>query len=374
MKRATILLVALMLIVSVSAMAGPKDKLHVPPNGENTKGLLDCTNAIPIDCGDSYQGTTVGGDMNVAYYSCNSWNEAGPEVVFELVLPPPSTYSVTASVTPDGCDLDVYFLGSCDEDDCLGYGDSSVTVSDLDPGTYYIVVDSYGSTNTGCPFTLDVACTEIVPPCCPFSVDCCVLDFNIQNCGWWSLPCDGESVWEWGVPVGIPDVACDDVPVTHVLGTVLGGNYAYNSGEIAAVGPINVDEACYCLEICHYYDIESDYTAWDGANVKVSADMGQTWTLVTPADGYDGVAEACGGYGDLKCICGEPVFHGDSVTFVRDCFDLTEFAGQQLLVGFFFGSDGSVNYPGWYIKWVKLGGEVTPVENSTWGSIKAMYR
>ena len=43
--------------------------------------------------------------------------------------------------------------------------------------------------------------------------------------------------------------------------------------------------------------------------------------------------------------------------------------------GFFFGSDGSIVYPGWYVKWIKTGGgHTTPVEDSSWGAIKAMYR
>lgn len=372
MRTATIVVLMVVFFVSAIAMASPKEKEFVAPI-EGTKGLLDCTNAIAIDCGGTYQGTTVGGAMNVSTYSCVGWTESGPEMVFELELLPPSVYGVTAGITPNGCDLDVFILGSCDESDCLAYGDNAATASDLTAGTYYIVVDGYGGAE--CGFTLDVTCTEITPPCCPAAMYCCVHDFNINNCGWWRLPCDGASTWEWGVPVGIPAVACDDVTVTHVLGTTLAGSYPASSGEIAAVGPVNVDASCYCLEICHYYDIESDYTAWDGGNVKVSPDMGQTWYLVTPARGYDGVAEACGGYYDLLCVCGEPVFHGNSGTFVRDCFDLTPFAGQQLLVGFFFGSDSYQSTDlGWYIKWVKLGGETSAVEGKTWGCIKAMYR
>jgi hypothetical protein len=45
------------------------------------------------------------------------------------------------------------------------------------------------------------------------------------------------------------------------------------------------------------------------------------------------------------------------------------------MIGFFFGSDGSVQYPGWYVKWVKLGGNAPiSIEDSSWGRIKSMYR
>ena len=60
---------------------------------------------------------------------------------------------------------------------------------------------------------------------------------------------------------------------------------------------------------------------------------------------------------------------------VCDCFDLSDFIGQDVWFGFFFGSDGSITYPGWYIKWIKTGGgQVSPVEDTSWGAIKAMYR
>jgi hypothetical protein len=44
------------------------------------------------------------------------------------------------------------------------------------------------------------------------------------------------------------------------------------------------------------------------------------------------------------------------------------------LIGFFFGSDSSDHWGGWYILWANLGTDKTPVEATTWGTIKAMYR
>lgn len=215
------------------------------------------------------------------------------------------------------------------------------------------------------------------PPCCPCERYCFEHDFNLSDYGFSTLPCNGASVWQWGTDDLIPSVACNDTAVTYILGTVLNGAYPALSGEGAIIGPVCINEDCWCLDLCHYYDIESDYTPWDGANVKVSADYGASWTIVEPHRGYDAeIAEPCGGYYDLRCVCDEPVFHGDSVTFIRDCFDLTAFEEKEILIGFFFGSDdydsGDI---GWYIKWARIGGdEPTPVESKTWGSIKALYR
>jgi len=215
------------------------------------------------------------------------------------------------------------------------------------------------------------------PQSCPFPHVCWIMDFNIC-CGegvTYDL-CNGVDVWEFGSPAPgtIPDLACDDVPVTHVLGTVLSGDYLHSSGHVAIVGEldhgglIEITDDCPILEICHYYYTEGYY---DGGNVKVSVD-GVTWTLIHPEAGYpeDSITTS------NPCIPSEPAFSGDSVTFVRDCFDLSQYVGQTIMIGFFFGSDSSVSsYPGWYIKWIKVGGEeISPVEGTSWGSIKALYR
>ncbi len=215
-------------------------------------------------------------------------------------------------------------------------------------------------------------CPEAPPePCCPSEYLCYVIDFNEMGCQWQSIPCGiGPIPWQWGIPTGIPTVACDGVAVTNILATNLTGDYPVASGEAAIIGPYNVTENCLCMELCHYYDIESGY---DGGNVKISTDSGQTWSLLYPHDGYDDVLDS--GTYVAECVGGEEVFTGASGTFVRDCFDLSQYVGSTVMIGFFFGADSSVTYPGWYIKWVKLGSdETSPVKDSSWGNIKAMYK
>lgn len=217
-------------------------------------------------------------------------------------------------------------------------------------------------------------CGEVPPePCCPFDNDCYVVDFNDPGTedDWYPIECGlGPIPWEWGAPVGIPATACDGVPVTTVLATVLAGNYPVSRGQGAVIGPFDITANCSCLELCHYYDIESGY---DGGNVKVSTDGGATWTLVYPFYGYDDILDSTSYI--AECVWMEEVFCGYSVSFIRSCFDLSDYIGQTILVGFFFGADSSVTYPGWYIKWAKIGSdEYSPVESTTWGVIKALYR
>ena len=373
--RALTIVLAILLIASVAVADKKVDGVGVPSGTR----ALDCTNAIPINCGDAVAGDNTGMPNNVVNYGCTTLSENGGEVVYELVLPEGLCQEVTVTMVPGGCDLDLFFLGSCDESDCLYYSGTTSTetivTGCLEPGTYYIVVDGYGSSYPGaeCPFDLTVDCVECdcpVPPCCPFENTIYMIDFNVDP-SYWLLPCGGASVWEWGPLTNpeVPEIACDDVPVTNILGTIIAGDYLPSGGEIAAVGPFFITEYCTCLELCHFYDTEASY---DGCNVKVSVDGGTTWTLLVPARGYDQSTNS-----SPMCIPSEQAFsgHQNNTAFLRDCFDITDYAGMEIIVGFFWGNDSSVNYPGWYIKWVKIGSDdSSPVEDSSWGNIKAMYR
>jgi len=360
-------LTAILIVALAIGAATAKKDWTEPVQG--SRGLLDCTAAIDINCGDSVQGSNVGLPNNVDYYSCVGWNEGGGEAVYKLVLD--DCYIVTATISGMIADLDVFLLGSCDEDDCLAYGNSNATTGCLVAGTYYIVVDGYNGAADS--FTLDVACEPCdcpEQPCCPSIYTCYVVDFNESPGGFVVEPCEGDPIWEWGVPVGIPGIACDDVPVTNVLGTLLGGDYV-PCGERAIIGPFEINEYCWCMELCHFYDTEANY---DGGNVVVSTDGGATWQIITPQRGYDGVGSAYG----AACTMGQPIFTGHqfNTAFLRDCFNLEQFIGQSILIGFNFGADSSVFYPGWYIKWVKIGSDepTSPVENTSWGRVKSMYR
>jgi hypothetical protein len=376
MKFATILLSLLMVFATVMpVVAGDKDK----PDGpvfDQSRGLLNCANAIPIQCGVPVTGTNAGIASLVTLYSGCTWNEKGGEVVYTLTLPGPNLWTFTATLSAYTNDPDIFICSACDEATNVGVplcGDSYQTASMKPAGTYYIVVDQYGSSTPTNPatWTLTVTCTEVLPPCCPFPQNCYFLDFNQSPNGWTSLACGlGPVPWAWGVPTGIPTVACDAVPVTNVLVTGLAGNYPVSKGEAAVVGPFQIFNGCKCLELCHYYYMEG----YDGGNVRVSTDNGATWTRIAPAGGYPGVISSYST--STQCLVAtEPCFNGNSTTFVRSCFDITQYQGQTILVGFFFGADSSISYRGWAIKWLKIGGtDITPVEGSSWGSIKALYR
>jgi bacillopeptidase F (M6 metalloprotease family) len=71
----------------------------------------------------------------------------------------------------------------------------------------------------------------------------------------------------------------------------------------------------------------------------------------------------------------EEGFTGHNATWGWDCFDLSQFMDQEVVLCFDFGSDSSVTYPGWYIAQVRVGSDSpSPVEGETWGQIKGMFK
>jgi hypothetical protein len=377
MRRVAIALVLILVVTAGEAGAGhigqqwkEVRKPTEPPSEVLTRGSLDCSVAIPIAVGETIWSSNIGAPTNVdGYPECISWSEEGGEVVFELTLDGPSNQDIGISLwyRPDLCDLDWFFLGSCDESDCLEFDNYSWPIDDLAPGTYYLVVD--GFTGDECDFVVAVYPNEPVPECSPILSACHTWDFNSSDEEFVHLEC-GYTVlsWEWGpAPAGIPETACGGTPVTNVLSTGLSGSYPSYAADAVLIGPVLVGEDCSCLEICHYYSMQR----WDdGGMVGLTTDGGTTWSLLTPARGYDEIGDW-----DNSCIGPWPCFSAVGAgEFVVDSFDITPWIGSEVSIGFFFGADGSVEYAGWNILWAAIGTSENPVEHSSWGAIKALYR
>jgi len=140
-------------LATVGGELAKKIEAETLPPGSSTRALY-CGDALEPDCGDGVDGSNVGLNSTADSYSCVGWSETGGEVVYELVLT--GATIVSATLSDMSADLDVFLLGSCDEGDCLEYGDNSLTSDCLDPGTYYIVVDGYYGAESD--FTLSVTC------------------------------------------------------------------------------------------------------------------------------------------------------------------------------------------------------------------------
>ncbi len=119
---------------------------------------LDCNNAITLTCGVIYSGPSSTANSLVDAYACNTWTETGPERVHTIT--PQANGSITAQLSNYTGDLDVYILGSCDPNDCIGtVGSDNATYANAVAGqTYYIVVDA--DDGSGSAYDIVVDCPQ----------------------------------------------------------------------------------------------------------------------------------------------------------------------------------------------------------------------
>lgn len=102
------------------------------------------------------------------------------------------------------------------------------------------------------------------------------------------------------------------------------------------------------LTFDHFYDIEEQ---WDFGMVQVSTDNGETWTSLQNDNTRSDVVEE--GYPTIKENV--PGFTGTNSDWTTETFDLSAYAGKDVLVSFRNLTDWGSNNPGWFVKNVKLG-------------------
>jgi len=86
-----------------------------------------------------------------------------------------------------------------------------------------------------------------------------------------------------------------------------------------------------------WYQIEED---WDYAYVEVSTDGGKTWDLLSGPSSTTSNPNG-NSFG--------PAYTGSSNGWIKETFDLTPYAGKQILFRFEYVTDDAVNQPGWLI-------------------------
>lgn len=133
------------------------DKNPKPADPDFSPGRVtfDCTARDTLDLFVGFQAqiadSTTASENNLPGYGCRSWNEQGPENIYRLDLA--DNLELFAALRnfddPTGLpdeDLDIFLLSDCDSDSCLAGENLEFSIT-LDPGTYYLVVDGYGSSN-----------------------------------------------------------------------------------------------------------------------------------------------------------------------------------------------------------------------------------
>lgn len=101
------------------------------------------------------------------------------------------------------------------------------------------------------------------------------------------------------------------------------------------------------LNFDHYLDIEEH---WDFGVVQVSTDGGQTWKSLANENTTSDVVEE--GYPKIKENV--PGFTGNVKEWTNETFDLSEYAGQKVLVSFRYLTDWGYNDSGWFIDNVSI--------------------
>ncbi|MEM1540850.1 MAG: immune inhibitor A [Candidatus Bathyarchaeia archaeon] len=132
---------------------------------------------------------------------------------------------------------------------------------------------------------------------------------------------------------------------------------ADNLMDTLLVGKAYVDPTDPTLVLKTYWDIE-EY--WDFGFVQVSTDGGKTWTsLENEYTTYEHDPEA-----HPAIIANLPGLTGWSGDWITMDFDLTAYAGMNILVGFRYMTDWATLYEGWYIASASVSGvelTLTPV-------------
>ncbi|MCU0850797.1 MAG: immune inhibitor A [Candidatus Thermoplasmatota archaeon] len=146
-------------------------------------------------------------------------------------------------------------------------------------------------------------------------------------------------IWEWGTPTQStgPTGAHSGV---KVWGTDLDANYPSSCNNKLDT-PLFTVPSFAELVFWHWYDTEASY---DGCNVKISTDGGSTWAVLTPEGGYTGNANSA------NPLYPEPIWTGHVQKYwEEETIDLSAYNGMEVKIRFHFGSDTSVQYPGWFI-------------------------
>ena len=161
----------------------------------------------------------------------------------------------------------------------------------------------------------------------PFNMNNIFSDFETENGNF-----DSETGWAWGAPSQVTPYSG-----TKLWASNLSGNYpdlvTYNLHT-----PIYALQTGSVLSFMHRYGMENNY---DGGNISISTDAGNTWNLLTPTGGYS--------HNSLAGLAGQPGFSGMLANWQPVTINLNQYSNQMAMFRFRMGSDGGTGGIGWFI-------------------------
>jgi hypothetical protein len=152
----------------------------------------------------------------------------------------------------------------------------------------------------------------------------------------------GPGDWEYGSPTVEPPGAHSPF---HCWVTDVDTDYVDDTDTTLDSVSIDITTATSpFLAFYHWMYCENSY---DGGNVKLSTDGGSSFSVIDPVGGYPD--------NSIVGMGGEPGFTGTMGPWAEVFFDLSAFIGNNVIIRWHFGSDGSVSgYAGWAIDDVRV--------------------
>jgi hypothetical protein len=278
----------------------------------------------------------------------------GQVVVYDFAMVPNLFGTIDGTVT-DADTGDLLVGANINAISLTGYEYDAVT----DDEGYYIINDVVAE-------TYDVSCsfpdypTGIVEGIVIEDGIISTVDFSLEGYTYFNdfEANDGglisSDIWDWGAFTSGPMAGYSG---TNGWATSISGDYPIDSNSTLDT-PMSymIGDANAMLEFWHWYNIENGF---DGGNVKISTDGGSSWNVIVPLAGYTGLANSS------NPLDGEEIFCGITPDWELVQFDLSTYIGQSVMFRLHFGSDGSVQYPGWYIDDVAISGGGTPADPGT---------
>ena len=124
---------------------------------------LDCGHGPTITAGQTYTGlTNADGSYNVSTYGCTTSAKNAPEKIYQVTTT--TAGDLTATLSNQTTDLDVFILNDCDPTACKAFGTNKAIYSNAPAGTYYLVVDGADTNTIG---TYDLTATAAASPPTP---------------------------------------------------------------------------------------------------------------------------------------------------------------------------------------------------------------
>ncbi len=286
---------------------------------------------IPFDCNaldtlqlspgliDTLRNDTTGGPTDLPGYNCAPWAEEGPEHIYRLdVLSELEFWAGLRGIGDE--DLDIFLLNNCDTDSCL-VGANTEFIIQLQPGTYYLIVDGAGTGN---------------PAAGPYEV-----------------------AMETRYP-GLPPETCDvsvSTPLSYGGGLViLEGNLFYSA---------NLVQTYDCSTI-----IERGGEAWYAITVEQYHNFTATTTFLNPTlDAAIWLFDDC----SPSALC---LAFADEVTAGQpESLDWVNHTDQAVTVYLALDSYRPAFNEDAGLFTLEIGGlQNVPTEKSNWGSVRARYR